>query len=217
MKLLLAEDEKELSRALETILVHNGYTVKCVYNGADAAKAAENEDFDLYILDIMMPVMDGIEVLKHFRENGITSPIMMLTAKAQVDDRIAGLDAGANDYLTKPFAMGELLARVRALTRKSAEDTILTMGDLSLNRETYELAGKTTTFRLANKEFEMLEMLMTSGKKPVSTERFIRKLWENDAEAEMVELYSSYLKKKLEAAGTGAVITKTDEGYLLTA
>lgn len=217
MKLLLAEDEKELSRALETILVHSGYTVKCVYNGADAAKAAENEDFDLYILDIMMPVMDGIEVLKHFRENGITSPIMMLTAKAQVDDRIAGLDAGANDYLTKPFAMGELLARVRALTRKSAEDTILTMGDLSLNRETYELAGKTTTFRLANKEFEMLEMLMTSGKKPVSTERFIRKLWENDAEAEMVELYSSYLKKKLEAAGTGAVITKTDEGYLLTA
>lgn len=217
MKLLLAEDEKELSRALETILVHNGYTVKCVYNGADAAKAAENEDFDLYILDIMMPVMDGIEVLKHFRENGITSPVMMLTAKAQVDDRIAGLDAGANDYLTKPFAMGELLARVRALTRKSAEDTILTMGDLSLNRETYELAGKTTTFRLANKEFEMLEMLMTSGKKPVSTERFIRKLWENDAEAEMVELYSSYLKKKLEAAGTGAVITKTDEGYLLTA
>ncbi len=216
MKLLLAEDEKELSRALETILVHNGYTVKCVYNGADAAKAAENEDFDLYILDIMMPVMDGIEVLKHFREHGITSPIMMLTAKAQVDDRIAGLDAGANDYLTKPFAMGELLARVRALTRKSAEDTILTMGDLNLNRETYELAGKTTTFRLANKEFEMLEMLMTSGKKPVSTERFIRKLWENDAEAEMVELYSSYLKKKLEAAGTGAVITKTDEGYLLT-
>ena len=217
MKLLLAEDETELSRALETILVHNGYTVECVYNGADAAKAAENEDFDLYILDIMMPVMDGIEVLKHFRENGITSPIMMLTAKAQVDDRIAGLDAGANDYLTKPFAMGELLARVRALTRKSAEDTVLTMGDLSLNRETYELAGKTTTFRLANKEFEMLEMLMTSGKKPVSTERFIRKLWENDAEAEMVELYSSYLKKKLEAAGTGAVITKTDEGYLLTA
>lgn len=217
MKLLLAEDEKELSRALETILVHNGYTVKCVYNGADAAKAAENEDFDLYILDIMMPVMDGIEVLKHFREHGITSPIMMLTAKAQVDDRIAGLDAGANDYLTKPFAMGELLARVRALTRKSAEDTVLTMGDLSLNRETYELAGKTTTFRLANKEFEMLEMLMTSGKKPVSTERFIRKLWENDAETEMVELYSSYLKKKLEAAGTGAVITKTDEGYLLTA
>ncbi len=217
MKLLLAEDEKELSRALETILVHNGYTVKCVYNGADAANAAENEDFDLYILDIMMPVMDGIEVLKHFRENGITSPVMMLTAKAQVDDRIAGLDAGANDYLTKPFAMGELLARVRALTRKSAEDTILIMGDLSLNRETYELAGKTTTFRLANKEFEMLEMLMTSGKKPVSTERFIRKLWENDAEAEMVELYSSYLKKKLEAAGTGAVITKTDEGYLLTA
>lgn len=216
MKLLLAEDEKELSRALETILVHNGYTVKCVYNGVDAAKAAENEDFDLYILDIMMPVMDGIEVLKHFREHGITSPIMMLTAKAQVDDRIAGLDAGANDYLTKPFAMGELLARVRALTRKSAEDTVLTMGDLSLNRETYELAGKTTTFRLANKEFEMLEMLMTSGKKPVSTERFIRKLWENDAEAEMVELYSSYLKKKLEAAGTGAVITKTDEGYLLT-
>ena len=215
MKLLLAEDE--LSRALETILVHNGYTVKCVYNGADAAKAAENEDFDLYILDIMMPVMDGIEVLKHFREHGITSPIMMLTAKAQVDDRIAGLDAGANDYLTKPFAMGELLARVRALTRKSAEDTVLTMGDLSLNRETYELAGKTTTFRLANKEFEMLEMLMTSGKKPVSTERFIRKLWENDAETEMVELYSSYLKKKLEAAGTGAVITKTDEGYLLTA
>lgn len=217
MKLLLAEDEKELSRALETILVHNGYTVKCVYNGADAAKTAENEDFDLYILDIMMPVMDGIEVLKHFRENGITSPVMMLTAKAQVDDRIAGLDAGANDYLTKPFAMGELLARVRALTRKSAEDTVLTMGDLSLNRETYELAGKTTTFRLANKEFEMLEMLMTSGKKPVSTERFICKLWENDAEAEMVELYSSYLKKKLEAAGTGAVITKTDEGYLLTA
>ncbi len=217
MKLLLAEDETELSRALETILVHNGYTVECVYNGADAVKAAENEDFDLYILDIMMPVMDGIEVLKHFRENGITSPIMMLTAKAQVDDRIAGLDAGANDYLTKPFAMGELLARVRALTRKSAEDTVLTMGDLSLNRETYELAGKTTTFRLANKEFEMLEMLMTSGKKPVSTERFIRKLWENDAEAEMVELYSSYLKKKLEAAGTGAVITKTDEGYLLTA
>lgn len=214
MKLLLAEDEKELSRALEAILKHNGYEIKCVYNGAEALDALDKEDFDAYIFDIMMPVMDGIEALKEMRKRGIETPVLMLTAKSQVDDRIAGLDAGANDYLTKPFAAGELLARIRAMTRKNSAASKLFCGDLSLDRETHELMGKNTSFRLGNKEFEMLEIFMQSIGRTVTAKQLSEKIWDNKDDG-AVYLYISYLNKKLEAAEAGVFLEKTNDGYIL--
>lgn len=214
MRLLLAEDEKELSRALAAILRHNGYDVTCVYNGMEAVAASEKEDFDAYILDIMMPVMDGIEALTELRKNNVSAPVLMLTAKAQIDDRIAGLDAGANDYLTKPFAAGELLARIRAMTRKNDIPSRLECGRLSLNRDTHELTGKNFSFRLENKEFEMLEMFILNNGRAVTARQLIERLWDNEDNG-AVYLYISYLKKKLEAADAGVFIEETDGGYIL--
>ena len=161
MRLLLAEDEKELSKALAVILTHNGYEVECVYDGEEALEKGLKEKFDGFILDIMMPKLDGIEVLRHLRKNHINSPVMMLTAKAEIGDRINGLDAGADDYLTKPFAMGELLARVRAMTRHAERHSpgVVERGGISLNRESLEMAGENLTFRLGGEEFEMMYML----------------------------------------------------------
>ncbi len=164
MRLLLTEDEKELSYALTAVLKRNNYSVDAVYNGKDALDYLETGLYDGVILDIMMPKMSGLEVLKHYRANGGTAPILLLTAKSEVDDRVRGLDSGADDYLPKPFAMKELLARIRALTRRQPDftDANLKFGDLVLNRSTYELSSGDKTVRLANKEFQMLEMLMAN-------------------------------------------------------
>ena len=164
MRLLLAEDEKELSKALTAILVHNNYSVDAVYNGREALEYINCENYDGVILDIMMPEIDGITVLKNIREKGNSVPVIMLTAKSEIDDRVLGLDCGADDYLTKPFAMKELLARIRAMTRRQDEITnsVLKFSNISLNRATFELYSDTGSFRLANKEFQMLEMLMTN-------------------------------------------------------
>ena len=159
MRLLLAEDEKDLSKALCTILKHNNYSVDAVYDGQDALDYGLCENYDGIILDIMMPKMNGIEVLRELRKQGVSTPIIMLTAKAELDDVILGLDSGADDYLTKPFQMGELLARVRAITRRKEEfsPNLLTFSNLSLNRESFELSAKGNTIRLGNKEFQMME------------------------------------------------------------
>ena len=165
MRLLLAEDEKDLSDALVTVLKHNNYSVDAVYNGQDALDYLEAEDYDGAILDIMMPKMDGITVLKKVRADGIHLPIILLTAKSEIDDRVTGLDSGADDYLTKPFSMKELLARIRAMTRRQEKttDSILQFSDIQLDRSTYQLSNSEgTTIRLANKEYQMLEMLMTN-------------------------------------------------------
>ena len=205
MRILLAEDEKELSNALTAILKHNNYSIDAVYNGADALDYGLSENYDVIILDIMMPKMNGLEVLKKLRKDGIHTPVLLLTAKSEIEDRIQGLDMGADDYLCKPFVMGELLARVRAMTRRKAEYTpdLLVAGNIKLNRKNYELSNDTTSIRLGNKEFQMLEMLMRSPKRMISTEEFMEKIWGYDAEAEInvVWVYISYLRKKLSSLG----------------
>ena len=220
MRLLLAEDEKELSKALTAILVHNNYSVDAVYNGRKALEYINCENYDGVILDIMMPEIDGITVLKNIREKGNSVPVIMLTAKSEIDDRVLGLDCGADDYLTKPFAMKELLARIRAMTRRQDEITnsVLKFSNISLNRATFELYSDTGSFRLANKEFQMLEMLMTNPRHLISTERFMEKIWGYDSEAEInvVWVYISYVRKKLSAINAKVNIGATrNAGYAL--
>lgn len=205
MRLLLAEDEKELSKALCVILKHNNYSVDAVFNGQDALDYGLCENYDGIILDIMMPKKTGFEVLKELRAQGVSTPVLILTAKAEVDDRILGLDMGADDYLTKPFSMGELLARIRAITRRKSEfsPNLLTSGNLSLNRETFELSVEGNSIRLGNKEFQMMEMLMSNPERLISTEQFMERIWgyETEAEINVVWVYISYLRKKLSTLG----------------
>ncbi len=219
MKLLLAEDELSLSRALVHILEKNHYSVDPVYNGQDALDYIENGNYDAVILDIMMPYIDGITVLKKLRSNGNQIPILILSAKSEIDDKVLGLDSGANDYLTKPFDSKELLARIRTMTRSiEAVDARLTLGNITLNRATYELSSTTDSFRLANKEFQMMELLMTNPKQLVSTERFFEKIWgyDSDAELNVVWVYISYLRKKLTALHANVQIKATrNVGYSL--
>ena len=201
MRLLLAEDEQDLSKALCAILKHNNYSVDAVFNGQDALDYGLCENYDGIILDIMMPKKNGIEVLTELRKSGVDTPVLILTAKSEVDDKILGLDSGADDYLTKPFAMGELLARIRALTRRKADFTpnLLTSGNLSLNRESFELSVDEESIRLGNKEFQMMEMLMSNPGRLISTEQFMERIWgyETEAEINVVWVYISYLRKKL--------------------
>lgn len=201
MRLLLAEDEQELARALSVILKHNNYSVDTVNNGIDAFDYGFTNDYDGIILDIMMPGKDGMQVLRELRENDIDTPILMLTAKDQNENIIEGLNAGADDYLTKPFDMGVLLARVRSMTRRKSEfkPNVLEIGNISLNKETSELSSETNSIRLTNKEFQMLEMLMLNPNMLISTELFLEKIWGLDTESEInvVWTYISTLRKKL--------------------
>ncbi len=201
MRLLLAEDEKELSDALVAILKHNNYSVDAVYDGEEALHYLEAQEYDGVILDIMMPKMDGLTVLQKIRQQGNPVPVLMLTAKTGIDDRVMGLDSGADDYLGKPFAMKELLARIRAMTRRRTEclQTTLQFGNLKLNPATFELTSPKASLRLANKEFQMMEILMSNPGLIISTERFMEKIWGYDSETEInvVWVYISYLRKKL--------------------
>lgn len=220
MRLLLAEDERELSNALVAILRHNNYSVDAVYNGADALDYLEAENYDGAILDIMMPRVDGITVLRRLRERGSSLPVIMLTAKSEIDDRVLGLDSGADDYLTKPFNTKELLARIRAMTRRQSDVTgsVLEFANIKLDRQSYELSSAAGSFRLANKEFQMMEMLMSNPKALISTERFMEKIWGYDSETEInvVWVYISYLRKKLAALDAGVIIKATrGAGYSL--
>lgn len=222
MRLLLAEDEKELSNALVAILKHSNYSVDAVYNGQDALDYLINGDYDGAILDIMMPKMDGITVLKKVREYGNSVPILLLTAKSEVDDRVQGLDSGANDYLTKPFATKELLARIRAMTRQKGENTgsLLTCGNITLNRSTFEISSQKSTLRLANKEFQMLEMLMLNKGIIISSDTFMEKIWGYDTETNqnVVWVYISYLRKKLSMLNANIAIKAVrNRGYTLEA
>lgn len=201
MRLLLAEDEKDLSDALVTVLKHNNYSVDAVYNGEDALQYLETDNYDAAILDIMMPQMDGITVLKKLRARNSNLPVLLLTARSEIDDRVNGLDNGADDYLTKPFSMKELLARIRALTRRQAQttDSILQFTNLRLDRSTYLLSTEKGTLRLASKEYQMLEMLLIHPGQIISVEQFMDRIWGYDSEAELnvVWVYISYLRKKL--------------------
>ena len=220
MRLLLAEDEKSLARAVSAILEKNNFSVDVVYDGADALDWLRAANYDGAVLDIMMPKMDGITVLKTIRAEGNMLPVLLLTAKSEIDDKVEGLDSGANDYLTKPFAAKELLARIRAMTRTptAQPSSTLQFGNLTLDRATFELKSPSGSFRLANKEFQMLETLMANPKTLVSTERFMEKIWGYDAEAEInvVWVYISYLRKKLAALNANVQIKATrNAGYSL--
>ena len=201
MRILLVEDERELSNALTAILTKSNYSVDPVYDGEDALYYLETENYDVMILDIMIPKIDGIQVLKKIRNEGNNIPVIMLTAKSEIDDRVVGLDAGADDYLTKPFATKELLARLRALTRRGDQltESVLKVGNVSLNRSTFELSTDKATVRLANKEYQMMEMLMVNQNQLISTEKFMEKVWGYDSEAEInvVWVHISFLRKKL--------------------
>lgn len=220
MRLLLCEDERSLSRAVEAILRKNNYSVDAVYDGRDALDYIVNGNYDGIILDIMMPVMDGIEVLKNVRSRGITTPILLLTAKSEIEDKVNGLDSGADDYLTKPFDTRELLARIRAMTRggSARADTTLRLGNITLDLASYELSSPSGSYKLANKEFQMMEMLMRNPKKLMSTEAFMEKIWgfDSDSELSVVWVYISYLRKKLTALGANISIkAHRNAGYYL--
>lgn len=222
MRLLLAEDEKALSRALVTILQHNNYSVDPVYDGQDALDYLENGDYDGAILDIMMPKLDGISVLKRLREGGSSLPVLLLTAKAEVDDRVLGLDSGADDYLPKPFDTKELLARLRAMLRRRTEavSTVLQCGNLLLDTQSYELKTDKGSFRLANKEYQMMELFMSNPGQIIPAERFIEKIWGCDSDVEMnvVWVYISYLRKKLDTlCANRRISARRNAGYLLEA
>lgn len=219
MKLLFAEDERSLSRAITHILEKNCYSVDAVYDGQAALEYLGNGDYDGIILDIMMPKVDGIAVLRELRSKGNHVPVLMLTAKAEIDDKVLGLDTGANDYLTKPFDTKELLARIRAMTRGNrAVDATVNVGNLTLNRGSFELSSPTGSFRLANKEYQMMELLMANAGQLISSDRFLEKIWglDSDVESSVVWVYISYLRKKLTALNANVSIRAVrNAGYLL--
>ena len=219
MKLLFAEDERSLSRAITHILEKNCYSVDAVYDGQAALEYLENGDYDGVILDIMMPKVDGITVLRQLRSKGNHVPVLMLTAKAEIDDKVLGLDTGANDYLTKPFDTKELLARIRAMTRGNrAVDATLNYGNITLNRTNFELSSPTGSFRLANKEYQMMELLMANAGQLISSDQFLEKIWglDSNVESSVVWVYISYLRKKLTALNAKVSIRAVrNAGYVL--
>ena len=220
MKLLYAEDERSLSEAVVDVLEFHKYTVEPVYDGQDALDYAKNDRYDGIILDVMMPKKSGLDVLKALRAAGDKTPILLLTAKAEVEDRIEGLDLGADDYLAKPFAMGELLARIRAMLRRREDFTpdLLTMGNLSLDRRSYTLSVGEKQLLLPKLEFQIMELFLLNRGIYLSTEDILVKVWgyDSDAEIGIVWVYISYLRKKLASLGANVAIkAKRNIGYTL--
>ncbi|MCR5417790.1 MAG: response regulator transcription factor [Lachnospiraceae bacterium] len=202
MRILLAEDEVEMSRAVTAVLSANGYEVDAAYDGMQALEMAGQNAYDAMVFDIMMPGMDGITAVKSLREAGDVTPVIFLTAKAQLDDRIEGLDAGADDYLTKPFAMKELLARIRSMTRRREGyvSKQVTVGSVTLKTDVGELAAENSV-RLAGKEIQLMEMFMRSPGKSFTTDQILTHIWQEDKEQspDIVWVYISYLRSKLKS------------------
>ena len=220
MRILLAEDERSLSRAIIALLEKHNYSADAVYDGQEALDYLEAENYDAVILDIMMPRLDGLSVLRTLRERGSQIPVLLLTAKSEVEDKVTGLDSGANDYLTKPFATAELLARIRAITRTQTAqtDSRMSFGNITLDQTTYELSSPSGSFRLANKEYQMMELLLRNPRQLIPSERFLEKIWgyDSDVELNVVWVYISYLRKKLTALQADIQIKATrNAGYSL--
>lgn len=220
MRILLAEDEVALNKAVSKILQRNNYTVDSVFDGEDALTYLTSGLYDLAVLDVMMPKLDGISVLKALRGRGIAVPVIILTAKSQTEDKVLGLDCGADDYITKPFEIEELLARIRAVTRrKSGEDTNeLIYGDLKLDVKTFEISSLLGSKKLNHKEFQLLEYLMKNPKSVTSADRLMEKIWDVDSNADLnvVWVYLSGLRKKLtEIGSTVKIKTSRNLGYYL--
>jgi DNA-binding response OmpR family regulator len=220
VRILVVEDERELSEVLLTLLQHNEYDADAVYDGVSGEDYALSGIYDLVLLDIMLPRKDGVEVLRSLRKRGNSTPVLLLTAKSEVEDKIKGLDAGADDYLTKPFASGELLARIRAMTRRKGEyvsDT-LTLAGTTLDGNTHVLSCASNKVKLSIKEYQMLELLMLNSRQIIPKERFFEKIWGYDSSAEYnaVEVYISFIRKKLAAIDSRIQITAVrGSGYSL--
>ncbi|MBO4921915.1 MAG: response regulator transcription factor [Lachnospiraceae bacterium] len=210
MKILLAEDTRDLNRAVTALLDHEGYEVDSAFDGEEAMDYILKSDYDGVVLDIMMPKKDGLEVLTEMRSRHILTPVMLLTAKTEIDDRVAGLDAGADDYLPKPFAMKELLARIRSMTRRSKEygASELTFEDITLNPKDFVLSARNTVI-LTAKEYELMDVLLANKDTELSTEYLLSHIWRNEenAHADTVWLYITYLKGKLKSVGSKVGIT----------
>ncbi len=220
MKLLYAEDEFALSEAVADVLKFHKYNVDAVFDGQDALDYINNENYDGIILDIMMPKLNGLEVLKEIRKNGNKTPVLLLTAKSEIEDKIEGLDLGADDYLSKPFAMGELIARVRAMLRRKENFTpdIITFGDLALNMQNYILTCGDNSISLPKIEYQIMELFMLNKGICLSTETILSKVWGYDTDTEIgaVWVYISYLRKHLITLKSSVSITaKRNTGYFL--
>ena len=215
MKILLAEDTRDLNRVETVALEHEGFDVDSVFDGVEALEKMSENGYDAIVLDIMLPKKDGLEVLTEMRARNIVTPTLMLTAKTEIDDRVAGLDAGADDYLTKPFAMKEFLARVRAMTRRKTVYAArkLKFGDFSLDSENFELACE-NSMRLSVKEFELLQTLVLNSDHEVDTDYLLEHVWEgvDNADGETVWLYISYLRGKLKSIASNVLIEGERDG-----
>ena len=219
-KILIVEDEKSIAHFISTILTTNGYETILAKTGTEAMTMLSSHCPDLVILDLGLPDMDGIEVLKRTREAGKRLPIIMLTAKSEVSDKVEGLDAGANDYLTKPFAAKELLARIRAMTRAATaiDATTLSVGNVRLDTASCTLVGPLGEEHLANREFQLMELFMRNAGTRMPTERLMLGVWGEDAPegANVVWVYISYLRKKLTGLGANVAIRASrNQGYSL--
>lgn len=200
MKILLVEDERDLSATLKSVLEYAKYDVSCAYDGLQALQRLDEDEFDAMILDVMMPRMNGFEVIKKVRADGNAIPVLMLTARSETDDKVLGLDSGADDYLTKPFQVKELLARIRSILRRKSEATIsYSIGNLTLNHDTFEIEANGKSARLTNKEYRLMETLIRNKGVLLSTERLMELVWDYDSEAEInvVWAFLSSLRKKL--------------------
>ncbi len=213
MRLLLAEDEVEMSRALVAVLEHSGYEVDAVYNGLEAIKKAKSGVYSCMIFDIMMPKLDGMEAIREIRSSGDTTPVIFLTAKAEIDDRIAGLDAGADDYLTKPFAMGELLARVRSMTRRQESYTpkVLHYGNVSFDVDQHEVKSD-NTIRLGGKEAKLMEFFMLNPGKELSTDEIYQRVFFDEKTKDVVWMYINYLRGTLDSIAADIEILGEKDG-----
>lgn len=211
MNVLVVEDERNLADAIVRIVSDAGFNAEAVYDGTDGLTSAESGLYDAAIMDIMLPGMDGIEIVRELRRQGNSIPILMLTARTSTTDKVEGLDAGADDYMTKPFEAAELLARVRALTRRQGDVVIeeVTFADLTLDLETHDLSCDGRSVHLSGKEYEVLKMLMSSNARIVSKQDLLTRVWGADAEASenSVEAYVSFLRKKLGHIGSKVKIT----------
>jgi len=220
MKILIVEDEWQLSDVLKVLLRQNLHEVDAVDNGVDGEDYALTGIYDAIILDIMLPGKNGLEVLRSLRRQGNSTPVLLLTAKSEAEDKINGLDYGADDYLTKPFSSGELLARLRAITRRGTEfiGDELRAGNTVLDKNTHELSGINGTVQLASKEYLMMDMLLVNFHQIIPKERFMEKIWGFDSEVEYnsIEVYISFVRKKLAAIGSDLQIKAVrNVGYSL--
>lgn len=220
MKLLLAEDELDLAEALTVFFEKNHFTVDAIHNGFDAYEYAVTGGYDGIVLDVMMPKLNGIQVLEKLRSEGVSTPIMMLTAKGQTEDRITGFNAGADDYLPKPFEPDELIARVRAMLRRGGAYTpaVLTFGDVSLDTGSGLLSCAGQSIRLSGREFQVMELFFRHVRVVLSADRIMERVWgwDSDAEINVVWVHISNLRKKLRAIGSTVTIrANRGLGYVL--